>query len=100
MAEFERIPGLVQRPDRAMLTAWCLEWANYVEASKDVIDKGTLIRGKRNPSAQIARDCLEKLISISSRFGLTPGDRARLNIGKGDEGGESSIGRLLTGGGE
>lgn len=100
MAEFERIPGLVQRPDRALLTAWCLEWAHYVEASKDISEKGTVIRGRKNPSVQIARDSLEKLISISSRFGLTPGDRARLNIGKGEGGDESPISALLTGGGE
>lgn len=117
MAEFDRIPGLVQRPDRAAFIAWCQEWARYVEASRDVNERGAVIltvpdelrddgrpvyiREGKNPNVQIARDCLTHIIALSSRFGLTPGDRARLNIGKGGDAVEASgIGALLTGGGE
>ena len=112
--EFDRVPGLIQRPDRAGLIAWCQEWARYVEASKDINEQGTVLLIKsgesldgrvlylkpvKNPNCIIARDSLAQLISLSSRFGLTPGDRARLNIGKGQEDAKSPISALLTGSG-
>ncbi len=115
IAEFDRIPGLVQRPDRATFIAWCQEWDRYVQASRDVNERGAVllveagesldgrkfyVQPKKNPNVQIARDCLEKLIALSSRYGLTPGDRVRLNIGKGQGHEEGGISGLLTGGGQ
>jgi P27 family predicted phage terminase small subunit len=99
IAEFTRIPNLVQRPDRATLIGWCQEWAKYVEASKDINARGTVLlvesgealdgrilylKPTKNPNCIVARDSLAQLIALSSRYGLTPGDRARLNIGKGE----------------
>jgi P27 family predicted phage terminase small subunit len=114
MAELKRIPGLTQRPDRAMLSAWCEEWERYRWACEDVKKNGHVlliedgetrdgrtlyIRPVKNPAVQISRDSLEKLISLSTRFGLTPGDRARLNIEK-EKGEEDPILALLTGRGQ
>jgi P27 family predicted phage terminase small subunit len=114
MAEFSRIPDLVQRPDRATLTAWCQEWARYVKASKDVNERGTAllveegqstdgqtiyVKPAKNPNVQVARDSLSQMIALSSRYGLTPGDRARLNLNeKGAAADESPLAKLLTGG--
>ena len=110
MAEFGRIPNHVQRPDRATLIGWCQEWARYVAASRDVNERGAVIlvvemeakdgrivyvRENRNPNVQIARDCLQQLIAISARYGLTPGDRARFDI-KGEDPDEGGIKGLLT----
>lgn len=111
MGEFSRIPNLVQRPDRAALIAWCQEWARYVAAARDVNERGTVILAEegeskdgrvlyvkpiKNPHVQIARDSLTQLIALASRFGLTPGDRARLNIDqKAGNADESPLERIL-----
>lgn len=95
-AEFRRIPDLVQRPDRATFIAWCQEWSKYVDASRDINEHGAVLlveagesvdgrilyKTSKNPNCIVARDSLAQIIALASRFGLTPGDRARLNIGK------------------
>ena len=93
MHEFDRV-GLARRPDRASMIALCWNWATYVAACRDmdvnglVIDETTTYRGKttkrkvKNPSVLIARDCLAQLIQLWGRFGMTPADRARIDIGE------------------
>jgi P27 family predicted phage terminase small subunit len=84
--------GLTTRADRAALLATCHTWATYVAACKEVTANGLtlvethILRGKPytrtypNPSIKIARDALAQLIPLWARFGMTPADRARLDM--------------------
>ena len=84
--ELIRIPGLLQRPDRMAMIALCTEWDKYVTATKDVQTRGVQVLGMsrgeegmvKNPSTQVAREALQSLLALWSRFGLTPADRARI----------------------
>lgn len=84
--DLKRIPGLLQRPDRAAMIALCTEWDRYVEAVKDIKDRGVQVMGMsrgesgmvKNPSVQVARETLTALLALWGRFGLTPADRARI----------------------
>lgn len=84
--DLKRIPGLLQRPDRAAMIALCTEWDRYVEAVKDVKERGVQVLGMsrgetgmvKNPSSQVARETLTALLALWGRFGLTPADRARI----------------------
>jgi P27 family predicted phage terminase small subunit len=107
IAEFKRV-DLVQRPDRSALIALCSTWAMYMEAIKDVQERGLIVEGRsrgakvmnRNPSAQVARDALAQLLPLWARFGMTPGDRSRFDLGKGDDKETDPMLELLTGGGK
>lgn len=95
ISEFNRYPGLVQRPDREAMIALCSEWSEYLTAIKE----RTTATGRAKDSARRhARDTLKNLHVMWSRFGLTPGDRARFDLGK-QEGADDPILSLLTGGG-
>ena len=91
MREFDRV-ALAKRPDRASMIALCSWWDIYVRASKDITASGlTLvethtIRGKSqtrtypNPNIKTARDAMSQLLPLWQRFGMTPADRARLDM--------------------
>jgi P27 family predicted phage terminase small subunit len=81
MKEFARYPDHVQRPDRQAMIALCLEWDTYLSAARARSDPKVTDR-KRMEAHYRARDALAKLNVMWSRFGLTPGDRARFNMEK------------------
>lgn len=66
----------------------CETWSLYVHALNDVRERGPIVPGVsrgvptqvKNPSAQIARDCLGQLMQLWSKFGLTPADRSRFDV--------------------
>ena len=95
MREFSRYPGLVQRPDREAMIALCSEWSEYLTAIKE---RGTAKGRALDSARRHARDTLKNLHVMWARFGLTPGDRARFDLGK-QEGADDPILSLLTGGG-
>lgn len=86
MRHLGRIPGLLQYPDRGALIAMCTEWDRYIEATKDIARRGVQVEGMsrgevgmvKNPSVQVARESLQALLVLWSRFGMTPADRSRV----------------------
>lgn len=103
--EWDRIvPGLdalqILKPqDRAILTAYCLTWSEYVSARYDVEREGTVIyvtvRGADgdstrkpipNPSYKIMAERQTTLLKFAREFGLTPSSEASAWNGKADEG--------------
>lgn len=93
--------GLITAADLPMFEAYCQAWGNYVIAQADY-DGTPLIKGQKgnlvkNPSAQIARDNLDKAIALAREFGMTPSSRSRISLpgggsGKTSEGLEAALG--------
>ena len=83
VGEFSRIPGLAQRTDRTLLIAWCAEHSNYIAACKERM-KSTDSKAKKRAHQQ-ARESLEKLIQLAARFGLSPADRSKIDLPRGED---------------
>ena len=77
--------GLLARIDRAMLVMWCETWAIFVQADRDIQDKGstrTLTTSNYEevrPSVAIRFAAIAKLMQLSARFGMSPSDRAKMS---------------------
>ena len=77
--------GLLATVDRASLSAYCQCWAMYVDAVKDIKENGTTFvtdkgyEGPR-PSVAIMNQMLQRMGSLSAKFGFTPSDRARIAV--------------------
>jgi P27 family predicted phage terminase small subunit len=100
------VPGLLQEQDRPALTALCLTWEQYMAASELVQKAGVLVKSQgrnaerpaavRNPALQAARDSLTNLMALWARFGMTPSDRARLEVPHSDEDQGSLAAQILS----
>lgn len=91
--------------DKGCLTAWdvdtfaifCKAVAVYRDCAAKLSDQYTALGAAggviKSPYHQIMRDCDQTIAKFSSRFGLTPGDRADLKVGgeKKIEGGAERI---------
>lgn len=71
--------------DRALLSAYCECWAQYVAAVKDIHENGSSFTTDKGyqaprPAVGIARAMLEKMMQLSARFGFTPSDRAKMAV--------------------
>lgn len=76
--------GLLATIDRGELTAYCVAWATFVEASRLVDRLGLVVEGERgfvkNPALQIMRDQAAIVRAFGSDFGLSPSARTHLTI--------------------
>ena len=98
--------GVLQEQDRPALTALCLTWEQYIDATNLVQRTGVLIKSQgrqadrpavvRNPAMQVARDCLTSLLALWGRFGMTPSDRARLGALKPNDDAENPLQDILA----
>lgn len=92
---WERLaPDLI---DKKMLTAWdvdtfvvfCEAVATYHDCRERMGDQYTAVGAAggviKSPYWQIMRDCSAVMAQFSSRFGMTPGDRANLKAGADEE---------------
>lgn len=77
--------GVLREPDYAALVALCVEWDRYIEAARDVSERGVLVSSSRNPgelvrnpSSMVANAALERWLRLASAFGLTPADRQKI----------------------
>lgn len=93
--------------DKKVLTSWdvytfavfCNAVATYRENAA-LMGKNYTARGAaggviKSPHWQIMRDCADTMAKYSSRFGLTPGDRADLKVGADDDGPSMGAERIL-----
>jgi P27 family predicted phage terminase small subunit len=88
--------GVLSKIDGKALGAYCECYAEWVQARKEVTDRGILIREavydkngeeighklKRNPAISIKNEALKLMKSFVIEFGLTPASRARLHVEK------------------
>lgn len=98
--------------DKGVLTFWDVDqFARYCaltvinrEALEDVQENGVKVDGftpsghptkVKNPSLQVARDTATELRALAGKFGLTPSDRASLNV-EAPRNGNGGASRLLT----
>ncbi len=94
VAAVEAWPGWLRSTDRAALVAYCAAWAVWVEAMRDVAERGALVPGRssadaardgaglvKNPSVQVARDAAVSLRSWARELGFTPDARGRIDLG-------------------
>lgn len=103
-AEWRRVvPGLqrldlLKEEDRAVLTAYCETWAQFVEATRTVTREGitdevTTIsasgsettRTVPHPAVAIARSAGRELRAFAAQFGLTPSSEQALAKGPEDD---------------
>lgn len=87
-------PTWIQRVDRAVLATFCMSWAVYAEAAKDVAVRGALVPARssadharaggalvKNPAVQVMRDAAATLKGLAAQLGFTPESRQRLTRG-------------------
>ncbi len=75
--------GLMSPLDRNAFATYCEAWAQWLDATREIQNKGMLIRAPSgypmvNPFFTIARQCVKQMDSLLAEFGLTPGARTRL----------------------
>jgi P27 family predicted phage terminase small subunit len=86
--------SVVQVTDREALIGLCDMWSTYSDTMALVRAHGPLVKAKNHnpdrsavivsPAWRVARDALKELEALWARFGLTPSDRARLEVGGGE----------------
>lgn len=76
---------LLTQADRMVLAAYCQNWADYVDAVKDLAQNGWSYRSESGyeasrPAVTKMHKALEKLMSLGAKLGLSPSDRVRLAV--------------------
>lgn len=115
-AEWDRVvPGLdaagwLSPIDRAALAAYCLAWAELVQATKVLDAEGRVIetpiqtargevvgqRKQLHPAVKLQRDAFARVKSFLVEFGLSPASRKRMG-GDDEGGGEPPAGNAVLG---
>jgi P27 family predicted phage terminase small subunit len=77
--------GLLDRVDRLMLQAMCMQWARARQAGKVISKQGHLIRGagghiREHPSLKTERDSYAAFSRFAEQFALSPVARTRLGL--------------------
>lgn len=78
--------GVLTPWDTEAFAVFCDAIATYAECKELLAEQGFTARGAaggviKNPHWQIMRDAVDIISRIGGRFGMTPADRAHLNIG-------------------
>lgn len=79
--------GVLSLLDRAALVAFCTAWSDYVHACKMVEEEGAVITSEKgglyqNPWVGIKNSSMDRVVRISSEFGMTPSSRTRIKVDK------------------
>lgn len=77
--------GLLTAHDEIAFAAYCQAYAKWREAEIFMNENGTIVRTdsgywQQVPQVTISTQNLKIMMNLSSRFGLTPSDRARLDL--------------------
>lgn len=89
--------GMLHRVDLALLSAYCQEMGNYINANKELKDGGYVLTIDRqdgseysmpSPWVAIKNKSLDNALKIASQFGFTPSARTKISTtgGKDDDG--------------
>jgi P27 family predicted phage terminase small subunit len=77
--------GLLDRVDRLVLEAMCLQWARMKQAGRVVAAQGHLIRGpggtlREHPALRIEREAASMFFRFAEQYAMTPIARTRLGL--------------------
>ncbi len=86
--------GLLTKADRAMLAAYCVVYARWAEAEKELAARGPVYKTAegnltQNPWLWVCNKALDQLRTYAGLFGLSPASRARLEAPPPDKEGDS-----------
>ena len=84
-AELLRRIGLITLLDRAVLSAYCTAYADYVQACEQLNKSSAVIKGEeggqyQNPWVAIKKRSMDQIVKIGSELGLTPSSRGRVQV--------------------
>jgi P27 family predicted phage terminase small subunit len=97
LAEWSRIVaelamiGLITRPDRAALAAYCVAYSRWVTAEQKIAELGTLLMRTaagsvaQSPYLTISNRAMELMHKFLTEFGMTPVSRTRLSAAARDD---------------
>lgn len=90
-AEWDRVcrilhaAGVITVADRAILAAYCVEWARYIEAAGMLTLEGPIVKAPKtevpmhNLHLSVANRALTNVIRLAAELGLTPSSRSRIH---------------------
>ena len=89
LAEWRRITlllaevGLIAKLDRAVIAGYCQAWARYVEAERQLVTTGLIIKAAngfpmQSPYLSIANKALDQVRQMSEQIGLSGSARSRI----------------------
>ena len=98
-----RAANIVTRLDGDALALYCVLWARWVAAEKDVRERGEVLTSDeggqyQNPYLAIANRALRELGRLAGEFGLTPSSRSRVKVVERKGAQQSAFDRFLAGG--
>lgn len=74
--------GILQMPDRALLSAWCEAWADFCKCVEDLAVTGSLISTPngvaKNPLISVKNAAVERMVKLAGQFGFSPAARSRI----------------------
>lgn len=73
---------LAKAVDQDALVMVCRTLAAYNAAQRILDDEGLMMGERRHPMTMVANQKLQEFMVLSARFGLTPGDRAKIILPK------------------
>ena len=82
-----RSMGLLTCADHALLEAYCVTYARWLDAEAKLKEFGTIVKSPNkgfpmtSPYLHVANSALEQLRKLAVEFGLTPASRSRIRIG-------------------
>ena len=77
--------GLISELDLVALTAYCSNWALFIECEQTILERGLTFETpnghtQQRPEVSIRRQALEQAKSFLTEFGLTPASRSKISL--------------------
>jgi P27 family predicted phage terminase small subunit len=79
--------GLLTSADHALLEAYCVTYARWLDAEAKVREFGMIVKSPNkgfpmsSPYLHVANGAMEQLRKLAVEFGLSPSSRSRIRIG-------------------
>jgi P27 family predicted phage terminase small subunit len=82
--------GLLTTVDRAALAGYCQAWADWVRAHEELNEHGMITVTEKgypilSPWWSVATTAGKQMKAFLTEFGMSPGSRSRLQVGKDDK---------------
>ena len=74
--------GLLAQTDRAMLTAYCEAWGEFVETLEAIKKAPSFVEAIEWGLLKAKNDAAKRILQFAQHFGLSPAARARLGTGQ------------------
>jgi P27 family predicted phage terminase small subunit len=92
--------GLITEIDVRAFETYCRAWGQYKEAEAEVGRLGEVVKAPsgypiQNPYRAIANKALTRCERLWAKFGMTPADRSRVHVQKGQTAPQSKLGEYM-----